>query len=133
MQYAILNYDRLSVREYRDLDENNLPAIKEVGGEPLVRPVVWDTAPVFDPATEQLNEGDPIIEATQVRRRYVIQTLDQATIDALADAAAQDALFDQMRTFYSIFNAGTATDAQVQKAIAWIIKQEAKARGAPVS
>jgi hypothetical protein len=131
MTYAILNFDLLSVREYRNFDV--VPSIKMVNGEPLARPVVWDADPVFDPATERLWEGDPIIEATQVRRRYVVQALDQADIDEIADTAAQDALFDTMRTYYSVFDAGTATVAQAQKAIAWLIKQEAKARGAEVS
>jgi len=133
MIYAILNFDLVSVREYRNLDENNLPPIKLVDGEPLVRPVVWDADPVFDPMTEYLEEGAPIIELAQVRRTRTVTALPQEMIDELADTADQDALFDQMRSYYSIFNSGTATVAQVQKAIAWLIKQEAKARGAPVT
>lgn len=133
MQYAILTYDLTAVREYRELDENKLPVIKEVNGEPMARPVVWDADPAFDSATEYLDEGAPIIELTQVRRRRVVLALPQEMIDELADTAAQDALFDTMRTYYSAFDSAAATNTQVQKAIAWLIKQEAKRRGAPVS
>jgi len=132
MLYAILNIDLLSVREYRDLDENNLPTIKLVNDEPLARLAIWDADPVFDPMTEYLEEDSPIIELTQVRRRQMVTPLPQEMVDELADTADQDALFDQMRSYYSTFNNGTATVAQVQKAIAWLIKQEAKARGAEV-
>lgn len=133
MIYAILNYDLLSVREYRNLDENNLPEIKLVNGEPLARPVVFDPEPSFNPATEFLEEATPIIEPTQVRRYKVVTALPQDQIDEIADTAAEDALFETMKTYYSVFNNGTATIAQVQKAIAWLIKQEAKKRGAIVS
>lgn len=133
MQYAILEYDLLSVRAYRDLDENNLPAIKMVGGEPLARPVVWDADPAFDSSTQYLWEATPIIEPTQVRRRNEVLALSAQDIADKADEATQTLLFDTMRTAYSTFNDGTATVAQVQKAIAWLIKQEAIKRGAPVS
>lgn len=133
MQYAILNHDLLSVREYRELDGQNLPSIKLVNGEPMARPVVWDADPSFDALTEYLDEGAPIIEPSQVRRRRVVVSHPQEIVEELADQAAQDALFETIRTYYSIFNSGNASNTQVQKAIAWLIKQEARARGAPIT
>lgn len=133
MLYAILNSDLLSVKEYRNIDSLDESKIKYINGEPLVRIVVYDPDPVFNPATQFLEEATPIIEPTQVRRYRVVSNLSQEEIDEIADTAAEDALFDTMKTYYSVFNNGAANNTQVQKAIAWLIKQEAKKRGAIVS
>ena len=84
--------------------------------------------PAYDPAIEKLSglahAGVDVADETSTYARTVV-TLTQAELDAKAEEAAETAERDQLRTWYQTFKDGNATNLQAQKAIAWLIKQNA--------
>jgi hypothetical protein len=97
--YAILRDGQFF--EWRDFDV--LPPHRPES----VRPQIIDALPVFDPATQKIVEGTPVVEALAVRKTWVVAPLTAAEL--LEKAIRVD--LDQARSLYSALKDGTGTDA----------------------
>lgn len=120
--YAIVIDEQF--REWRELFE---PLPPHTPGS--VRPRVDDALPVFDPSTQKVVEGTPVVEPTQVRRTWIVVPLLAAELDDLADKATGELA----RKVYTALKNGTGTTAQrqqrVEEVAAFLLKQWAKANG----
>ena len=117
--YAILTADLLSVREVRDM------IVSFDAKEERVRPVVITAQPAFDPATQKVEHTGWIINGAEVNPEWTVVALTVSELDEKGDSDESDLLL----AAYQTFKDNNATQAQVQRAIAWLIKQEAKRRG----
>lgn len=93
--YAKLNKAQTQVVDTVFFDV--LPPFKPGG----LRLLVDDAIPVFNAATQKVIDGPFVIEPTQVRRTWQVVILNQAELDALADAtekAQLKALVAQIKT-----------------------------------
>lgn len=82
----------------------------------------------YDPTTEKLSDwSEPVLDAVAGTATYsrVAIPLTQEELDSKAAAEADSAEAQLLRTAYQTFKSGTATNAQAQRAIAWLIKQTA--------
>lgn len=83
--------------------------------------------PAYDPAIEKLSglahSGVDIADETSTYAKTVI-ALTQAELDSRAEAEANTAEREQLKTWYQTFKDGNATSAQAQRAIAWLIKNK---------
>lgn len=113
--YAIVIDEQF--REWRELFE---PLPPHPAG--AVRPRVDDPLPAFDPATQKVVEGTPIVEPTQVRRTWTVVALTAAELDNLADKATAELA----RKVYTALKNGTGTTAQrqqrVEEVLAFLLK-----------
>ncbi len=97
--YAILRDGQFF--EWRDFDA--LPPYRPES----VRPQIVDALPEFDPATQKIVEGTPVVEASAVRKTWIVTPLTAAEL--LNEAIRVD--LDQARSIYSALKNGTGTDA----------------------
>jgi hypothetical protein len=86
MQYAKLSPNQLSVVEIVSFD--TLPPSK--AGR--IRPLVVDSVPAFDAATQKAVNNGYVIEPAQVRQTWQVVSLTQAELDVISDAAEHDAV-----------------------------------------
>lgn len=90
MRFAKLSPDLLSVIEVVDIEESvylNWVATGNPKAQ-FMRYLVTDAQPTFDPATQVLEVGPYVIEATQVRETWVVRAKTAAELEA--DALAQE-------------------------------------------
>jgi len=82
----------------------------------------------FDPATQKLgSRTGPVLDSvagTATFTRAVVN-LTQDELDSIAEAEANNQERDQLKAIYETFKNAQATNAQAQKAIAWLIKNMA--------
>lgn len=111
---------------FREWREFTVPPAHREGS---LLPQSIDPLPAFDPATEAVEEGAPVIEPHQARKTWSVRPLTMLELDARADAAQ----LETMRRVYSALNAGTgdgaARLARVEKVAAFLLKQHAKVAG----
>ena len=115
------------VVEIRNMADNFDPT--EVAHKFDFRVVNTQADPVYDPLIHKLlNSGnevanwDFVINPADVEATRKVVALTQTEIDAATDLAANQDERDQAKTFYAALNAGTATNAQVQKVVARLLK-----------
>ena len=82
-------------------------------------------APVYDSATHRIERGTPVVDVPNNEHihGWDIILLTQEELDAIAEGAAnaeEDALWASR---YEVFNSVSATNAQIQQAIAHLIKK----------
>ena len=92
------------------------PALKWV-------PVVIADDPAFDPATQRLQKASDVVTATELTQSREIVALSQEEIDARAEQASHNSEGANTSNWITTLRAGNATNTQVQKALAWAIRQ----------
>lgn len=124
MRYARIENEL--VVEIRNMADNFDPA--EVTHKFDFRVVNAQPDPVFDPLTHKIIRNDDIanwdfvVNANDVEATRKVVALTQGEIDAATEVATNQAERDQAKTFYAALKAGTATNAQVQKVVARLLK-----------
>lgn len=102
----------LSEAEFANLQANGK-------AERLLR--MWvPTAPPAPNASQVLEPAAPIITATTATQAWALRAKIQAELDT--DTAAVEKT--TLKAALALFDARTATNAQVQRAIAWLIRQQ---------
>lgn len=98
-----------------------------------LRPQVVDPEPAFDPATQTIEPGDPIVEPEQVRFTWRVRALTAEELDE----KEQRAIFDQARAVYSALKNGNGTNdvrlRRIEGVLAYLVKEHAKSLGLPVT
>jgi len=116
MHYAHVRNSDDKIMEERDYPVDFDPAdISQKFGpdkECRIIPIVYLSAPSFDPMTEELVRNQ-VVEPTQVVRSKVVQALPAGEVE-------KRDLTDKLIELKPSLKAGTATNAQVQKAL-WVI------------
>ncbi len=92
----------------------SLSAAKKV----CIRQLVPDALPALTSA-QTVDKGSYIIGNPVVRITWIIRNKTQAELDA--DKVVADTPI--IKAALAIFDGGTATNAQIQRAIAWLIRQ----------
>ena len=124
MRYALIQNN--AVTETREMADNFNPT--EVAHKFDFRIINVQADPAYDPLTHKIISNqdianwDFVINPADVEATRKVVALTQAEIDAATDAATDTAERDQAKTFYTALNAGTATNAQVQKVVARLLK-----------
>ena len=118
MKYALIENN--AVTEVRNMADNFVAA--DVAHKFDLRVVNEQPNPVYDAATHKLGDWDYTINADSVDAVRSVVALTQAEIDANTDNAANAAEREQAKTYYDALMAGTATNAQVQKVVARLLK-----------
>ena len=85
-------------------------------------PVVNVANPPFDPDTERLVRAAAVITLTELTQSRKVEDLSQAEIDAIAEQKAHDA-DNNKDNWIATFKAGNGTGAQVQTALAWVLRE----------
>lgn len=110
--YAILN-DDLSFREVRTFTEQQ--AVKDG----RARPVVMTAQPAFNAATQKVIQNGWTIIETEANPVWQVVALTQAELDVISQASEAVIIKQAIATF----GAGTATNAQIQRALTYLLKQ----------
>ena len=118
MRYALIQNN--AVVETREMADNFDP--DAVRHKFDFRVVNVQPDPVFDPLTHKLLGWDYVINPASVDATRAIVALTQAEIDAATEAATNTSEREQAKTFYAALMAGTATNSQVQKVVARLLK-----------
>lgn len=114
-QYAILNADG-TFHEYREFPSDPTATQVKAG---RWRPVVIGAQPVYDPATHRVQEiHPPVITAQAATRTFQAVALSAAEIEILSDGTK----LGQYAGFLNNLEAGTASNANAQKALALVIR-----------
>ena len=115
------------VVETREMADNFDPA--EVAHKGDFRIVNIQADPVFDPDTHilvtpqgELTSWDFVINPSDVEATRKVRALTQQEIDANDAAAAEQAERELAKTYYQALKAGTATNGQVQRVVARLLK-----------
>ena len=118
MRYALIKNN--AVVKTREMADNFDPA--EVAHKFDFRIVNVQPNPVFDPDTHKLLGWDYVINVDSVDATPAVVALTQAEIDARTEAATDTDERETAKTFYAALVAGTATNAQVQRVVARLLK-----------
>ncbi len=118
--YAILDAPQKTVMDVREYDDQWYAQAVAAGNPKVgyVRPLVTDAAPAIT-AAQKLQTGPYAIEAARVRRTWIIVAKAASEVEQDARLAQLTALATAIATF----EAGTATNAQAQRAIAFLLRQ----------
>ncbi|MCE9518160.1 MAG: hypothetical protein K8R87_01115 [Verrucomicrobia bacterium] len=90
-------------------DAAHIATITRKGGKVIAAP------PSYDPSTQK----PPVYDGS----KWVTPSMSQAELDAVAAAQADATEKAAIKAAISAFKAGTATNAQVQRALAYLLKQ----------
>ena len=87
-------------------------------------PMVQGTEPTLnDPTTEKIVDDDPLITADAFTMRRKVVTMSQSEQERRAKELAHQTAGSNKELWIDTLEAGNATPAQVQKALAWSIRQ----------
>lgn len=117
---AYLSPDQLTVMEEAQRPDGTYAALQAVK-KPRIRQLVVDALPVINPATQTIDRGPYVIGAGigPVRITWVVRAKTAAELD-IDNVEANRAT---LKAAIALFDAGTANAAQVQRAIAWLLRQ----------
>jgi hypothetical protein len=120
--YARLRTD-LSFDTTVDLSAQQYAAIQANGKAQWLRLYVVDSKPV-PTSLQKLVDGPYITDATTTHRTWALSAKSQAEVDADTLSALQATEKPLITTALAVFDARTATSAQIQRAIAWLIRNQ---------
>lgn len=93
MRFARLHADTLLFRDIIEMTQQEYDdlLVSNPAKAALLRPLVTDPQPTFDPATHKVEPGPIVIEATQARETWVVvaKTPEELEADELAEELAQ--------------------------------------------
>lgn len=93
--------------------------------EERIRPVVMTVKPAFNASTQKVVQTGWTVLSSEVNPIWSVVSLSPSELQALQ----QEANFSQLDNWIATFEAGTATGAQVQTAMARVLKELKRLRG----
>ena len=118
MKYALIENN--AVTEVRNMASNFVAA--DVAHKFDLRVVNIQPTPDYDAATHKTGDWDYTINADSVDAVRSVVALSQAELDANADNALNEQEREQAKALYQALKAGTATNNQAQRVLAYLLK-----------